>query len=194
MGVEAMRGGAVDQYPRLQKVHRMLVVLNQALTQAEQEGSPGITVMIVRHDGPEVGVYLQVWIESELTERRISLAEELHLSGGETVSLFRWAEAAGYIRPNYGSSGPNVDIPTPHLEYLEPEGYELIGELPDPVKRLMLSLEAAEATIEARQDLRPEQKEAARKALEELKHFLRGLPPGVAVEVGAAFFRGVFGG
>jgi hypothetical protein len=58
----------------------------------------------------------------------------------------------------------------------------------------MISLDAIEAAISAREDLRPEQKSQATRALEELKLFLRGLPPGIAVEVGAAFLRGFYGG
>jgi hypothetical protein len=77
---------------------------------------------------------------------------------------------------------------------LQTPGYVLIGELPDPTELLLQRLEAMQAAVAARQDLQPEQKRQATRVLEKLKHFLRGLPPGVAVEVGSAFFRGIFGG
>jgi hypothetical protein len=162
----------VERYPRLQKVQRMLVVLDQALRQAEQGGSPGITAMIVR-EGPDVGVHLLVWLDTEATERRINLAKELGLSGGETVGLFRWAEAAGFIRPNYGDGGPNVNIPTPSLEYLQPEGYELIGELPDPQERLALILEAAIRAVQRDDSLDEAAKKRRVDWFEELKIVVR---------------------
>jgi hypothetical protein len=62
--------------------------------------------------------------------------------------------------------------------------------VPDPGELLLLRLDAIQAAIEARQDLRPEEKEHATRALKELKHFLRCLPPGIVVEVASTFFRG----
>ena len=126
----------MERYPRLQKVQRMLVVLDQALTQAEQEGDPGIRVFVVWR-GSNVGVELLHGTH------RIKLAEELGLSGGETVGLFRWAESAGYLCPNYGRSGRDSEAPLGVLEHLETEGYELIGEMPNPEDGLALILEAA---------------------------------------------------
>ena len=185
--------GAVEGYPRLQRLQKILDVLDRTITEAERQGDPEVRVFIARGAG-EAKVELSYFRQEDLTDRRVNLAEALGLGGGETVSLFGLAESAGYIRPNYGMGGPGAQASMAVLDHLETSGYELIGELPNPGERLMLSLEAAEAAIDARQDLGPEQKEVARRALEELKHFLRGLPPGVAVEVGSTFFRGMFGG
>ena len=57
----------------------------------------------------------------------------------------------------------------------------------------MLRLDTIQVAIDARPDLPPKQKERASRALEELKHFIRGLPPGIVVEVASAFFREMFG-
>ncbi len=97
----------MERYPRLQKVQRMLDVLDRTITQAERQGDPGVHVQIVR-GGNEAGVRLSYFNHEELNARQVDLAEELGLSGGETVGLFRWAESAVYIRPNYGGVGRDV--------------------------------------------------------------------------------------
>ena len=123
----------MERYPRLQKVQRMLVVLEQALKQAERGSNPGVTILLVR-GGDQAGVYLRV-VSAGSVMQETSLAEELGLSGGEAVGLFRWAESEGYVRPNYGVSAqisPSAEVPTAGLDHLETKGYELIGDLPDP--------------------------------------------------------------
>jgi hypothetical protein len=182
----------VERFPRLLKVQNLLNVLDRAIAEAERQGDPQVVILMARGAG-EAQVELR-YAQGGLGDRHVNLAEELGLSSGETVGLFRWAEREGYIRPSYDSSGPQAETATAFLEHLESKGYELLGELPDPAERLLLSLQAMEAAIDARQDLRPEQKELATKALEELKEFLRGLPPGIAVEVGSAVFRSSFFG
>lgn len=93
------------QYPRLQKVQRMLDVLNRTIKEAEQQGGdPEVRILIAR-GGDEAKVDLSYFRQGDFTSRHVNLAEELGLSGGETVGLFRWAESEGYIRPNYGSGG-----------------------------------------------------------------------------------------
>jgi hypothetical protein len=89
----------------LQKVQRMLVVLEQAIKQAERGSNPGVTILLVR-GGDQAGVYLRV-VGADSVMQEISLAEELGLSGGETVGLFSWAESEGYVRPNYGGFDSN---------------------------------------------------------------------------------------
>jgi hypothetical protein len=162
----------VERYPRLQKVQKMLDVLDRIITEAERQGDPGIHVQITR-GGDEAGVRLHYFNHDELAARQVELAEELGLSGGETVGLFRWAEAAGYIRPNYGSVGRDVQGPTASLEYLQPEGYELIGELPDPQERLALVLEAAARTVQKDAGLDPTEKKSRIDWLEEMKFVVR---------------------
>ncbi len=133
-----------------------------------------------------MGVYLYVWLETELQSRRIALSEELGLSGGETVGLFRWAEAADYINPNYGSVGRDVQLASAFLEYLEPEGYELIGELPSPQERLALILEAAIEAVQRYASLDQHEKKRRVDWLEEAKFVVRTF----GVEVAKAVLRG----
>ena len=156
----------MERYPRLQKVQRMLGVINRALTEAEHAGDPGIHVFVVR-DGSNVGVELLH------AAHRINLAEELGLSGGETVGLFRWAESAGYVRPNYGRGGRDSEALLGVLEHLETEGYELIGELPNPEERLALILDAAIQTVQRDQSLKPEERQRRIDWFEEAKFVVR---------------------
>jgi hypothetical protein len=177
----------VERYPRLQKVQRMLVALDQALKQAELGSNPGVTILLVR-GGDQAGVYLRV-IGADGILQQISLAEELGLSGGETVGLFRWAESEGYVRPNYGGSGyisPGAEVPTAGLDHLETRGYELIGELPDPQERLELILEAAIRAVQRDNSLDEAAKKRRVDWFEELKIVIRTL----GIEGAKAVLRG----
>jgi hypothetical protein len=177
----------VERYPRLQKVQRMLGVLDQVLKQAERGTNPGVTILLVQ-GGDQAGVYLRVAGATWVTQD-ISLAEELGLSGGETVGLFRWAESEGYIRPTYGGStsiSPGAEVPTAGLYHLETKGYELIGELPDPQERLALVLDAAIQAVQRDQSLKPEERQRRIDWFEEAKFVVRTF----GVEVAKAVWRG----
>jgi hypothetical protein len=169
----------MEQYPRVQKVQRMLDVINRTITEAEREGAPGVQALTV-WEGPEVGVHLRYGSHT------VELAGELGLSGGEVVGLFGWAESAGYVRPHYGTSGRHSEAPMGLLYHLEDAGYEQIGELPDPQERLALILEAAIQTT--RKDGRLDDTEKRRRIdlFEEAKFVVRTL----GVEVAKAVWRG----
>jgi hypothetical protein len=98
----------MEQYPRVQKVQRMLDVINRTITEAEREGAPGVQALTV-WEGPEVGVHLRYGSHT------VELAGELGLGGGEVVGLFGWrsprvtsdrttAQAGGTPRPLWASS------------------------------------------------------------------------------------------
>ena len=160
--------------PRLQNVQWMLGVLEQALKQAERGSNPGVTILLVR-GGDQAGVYLRV-VGADSVMQQISLAEELGLSGGETVGLFRWAESEGYVRSDYGGStqiSPGSEVPTAGLDHLETKGYELIGELPDPQERLALILEAAIRAVQRDSSLDEAAKKRRVDWFEELKIVVR---------------------
>ena len=44
----------MEQYPRVQKLQRMLGVINRTITEAEREGATGVRALTV-FEGPEVG-------------------------------------------------------------------------------------------------------------------------------------------
>jgi hypothetical protein len=177
---------AVERYPRLQKVQRMLDVLDRTITEAERQGGdPEVKILIAR-GGREARVDLSYFHQEELNARHVNLAEELGLSVGETVGLFRWAESEGYIRPNYGSGSRDADTAFAVLDHLESAGYELIGELPDPQERLALVLDAAILAVRRDQSLTPEQRQQRIDWFEEAKFVVRTF----GVEVAKAVWRG----
>ena len=178
----------MEQNPRQQNVQRMLGIINQAITQAERGNNPGVTILVAP-GGDQAGVYLRIVIGADIPMQRIALAEELGLSGGETVGLFKWAESEGYVRPNYGGSSqvsPGTEVPAAGLDHLETKGYELIGELPNPQERLAVILEAAIRAVQRDDSL----DEAAKKRqvgwFEELKIVVRTF----GIEVAKAVWRG----
>jgi hypothetical protein len=175
----------VEGYPRLLKVQKMLSVLDRAIKEAEQGGDPEVRVWIARGSG-ESKVDLSYYCEEGVHTHHVNLVEELGLSGGETVGLFRWAESEGYIRPNYGSGSRTANIVTATLEHLETEGYELIGELPDPEERLALILDAAIQAVQRDQTLEPEERQRRIDWFEEAKFVVRTF----GVEVAKAVWRG----
>ena len=173
-----------EEYPRLQKVQRMLEVIDRALKEAENQGDPEVRVRLVRGGGAaKVELTYRDW--EARTSRNIDLVEELGLGIGETIGLFRWAESEGYIRPRYGSSGRGGQAAIGVLDHLESKGYELIGELPDPQKHLSLILDAAMAAAVQAAD-RPEEKKKWQGLREDFRFVLRTL----GVEGAKAVLRG----
>jgi hypothetical protein len=67
---------------------------------------------------------------------------------------------------------------------LTEKGLRAIGELPEPQDELLRRLDSIEKAIQDLGDsASPEERKKAAQAVEELKHFIRGLPPGAAVEL-----------
>jgi hypothetical protein len=176
----------VNQYPRQLKLQRMLEVLHRTITEAERrQGDPEVRVMIAR-GSDRAGVHLSYHDAETYATHNINLGEELGFGSGETIGLFRWAESEGYIRPNYGSLGRDVQTPMAVLDHLEREGYELIGELPDPQERLALILEATIQAVQRDADLDPQERKPLVDWLEEAKFVIRTS----GVEVAKAVLRG----
>lgn len=169
----------MEEYPRLQKAQRMLESLNRALTDAEQEGMSGVMVTVVRgHPFPKVIL--------NVGGRQTDLADNLGLSGAETVGLFGWLESAGYIKPHFGDRARNAPWLMGSLEYLEREGYELIGELPNPQDRLAFVLEAAIRATRKDASLGEDEKKRRIDWFEEAKIAVRTL----TIEVAKGVWKG----
>jgi hypothetical protein len=178
----------LDEYPRLQNLQRMLGVIHGAITQAERGSNPGVTIL-VNPGGNQAGVYLRVVGAADMGMQETSLAEVLGLSGGETVSLFKWAESEGYVCPNYGGSVPissGTEAQAAGLDHLETRGYELIGELPDPQERIVIILEGAIRAVQRDDRLDDAEKKKRVDLLEEAKWVVRTF----AIEVAKAVWRG----
>ena len=96
-----------------------------------------------------------------------------------------------YINARYKSEydgGPPFTISW--IRGLSERGLQVIEEMPDPQAETMKLLDDIAQAIRTLDDEEapPEQKKVAERAISELKHFLRGLPPGVATEVGSRIF------
>ncbi len=102
---------------------KLLRYFYEELEAAFERGEPDLILQISRVAG-EAGVYIMPTMFGE----RKNVAEELELgSGARAVSLLRRLDDEGYLRLNYGSSGPDVDIPTPTIEYIPDRGLLEIG-------------------------------------------------------------------
>jgi predicted ArsR family transcriptional regulator len=117
------------------------------------------------------------------------VAEQLGLNGAQAYSLIERLVQDQYIRGkterySTGSMGRAV------VYGLTNKGLALIGRVPHPNEELLEALDNIAAAIEGLQGAQPEQKTLARKALGELKHFARSLPPEAASEL----FKQLFGG
>ena len=73
---------------------------------------------------------------------------------------------------------------------LSPEGTREVGEMPDPAEDLARRLDEAARATEEREDVPDAQKTVARRVLKDLGYFVRGPPPGAAVEFGSRLTGG----
>jgi len=113
-------------------------------------------------------------------------------AAGHANRLMRLTDE-GYINARFGGgskTGPPFDFIW--IKGLSEKGYQAIEALPDPQTRTLELLDGIAEAIRTLNDQEapPEQKRVAERALNELKHFLRGLPPGAATEIGSRIFGG----
>jgi hypothetical protein len=156
-----------EEYPILTDGQKMLRYFYEELEAAYGRGEPDLRLLISRVYG-QAGVYLI----PEMSERK-DVAEELELgSGARTVSLLGRLDNEGYLRLNYGSSGPNVDHPIVTIEYIPDRGLIEIGQLPHPDERLAAALQRTRDAVE-QGDLPPSQKGSVLEALDKTITALR---------------------
>jgi hypothetical protein len=154
-----------EKYPILTDGQKMLRYFYEELEAAYGRGEPDLRLLISRVYG-QVGVYLM----PEMSERK-DVAEELELgSGARTVSLLRRLDNEGYLRLNYGSSGPDGDLPIATIEYIPDRGLIEIGQLPHPDERLAAALQHTRDAVE--QSDRPD-KDSVLEALDKTITVLR---------------------
>lgn len=171
-------------YRQQERMQRMLRLLYDALQEALESGEVQLMVAFYAHDGGRLEVY----------DTNLDIGEALGVSASEAAALLRQLGRDGYIHLDYGSQGPRADFGLVSLDYFTEKGKVGIEELPDPRERLIESLDAIAAALASSKALTPDQKRSGTRTAQELKHFLRGLPPGAAVEVGSTFMRGMFEG
>jgi hypothetical protein len=121
--------------------------------------------------------------------------EQEGMSGPEAVSLFQQLAEDGYVALNYPlrvSDRSPWTVAAPRG--LTRRGLLQIGELPaDPDARLLGSLAALERAIR-QLDVPDERKYPAIEAAEELRDFVRALPPETAVWLSRIAIAGMAGG
>ena len=120
-------------------------------------------------------------------------AEQVYRQAAGHVNRLRRLVDEGYINARYGShhkGGPPFN--ELWMRGLTERGLQLIEELPDPQAEMLDLLDDIAEAIRTLGDAEapPEQKRLAERAVDELKHFLRGLPPEVATELGSRIFGG----
>lgn len=113
-------------------------------------------------------------------------AQAMQKHMGEQMNLFLNLVDEGYIHAdvNRGSykGGPPFTFAT--MRGLTEKGLRAIGELPKPQDELLRRLDRIEKAIQELGDsASPDERQKATRAVKELKHFVRGLPPSAAVEV-----------
>jgi hypothetical protein len=89
---------------------------------------------------------------------------------------------------NEGLIDADIHKPIEELSFTSATVRGLIQELPDPNRALLDRLDAMTVAIQELRDVPPEEKEAAEKALEELKDFVRKVTPAAAVQFLAELF------
>jgi hypothetical protein len=151
--------------------------------------------------------YIHEWVAEQHTQGNYSpmLAfynvnrwgeEQEGMNGPEAVSLFQRLVEDGYISLNYPLKASG-ELPwiVAALRGLTRRGLLQIGELPvDPDARLLGGLGALERAIRELDVPDEGKKYAAIEAAQELRNFVRTLPPETAVWLGRVAIAGVTGG
>lgn len=157
-----------EEYRQLTDGQKMLPYFYEELEAALERGEPDLVLQITTFAG-EAGVYIMPATAAGLK----NVSEELGLgSGARAVSLLRRLDDEGYLRLNYGSSAPDVDIPTPKMEYIPDRGLFEIGELPHPDERFAAAIQRTREVVE-QSDLPEGQKGSVLKALDKAITVLR---------------------
>jgi hypothetical protein len=133
-----------EEYRQLTDGQKMLRYFYEELETGFERGEPDLILQISRFAG-EAAVYIRPGTTGGLK----NVAEELGMdSEARAVSLLRRLHDEGYLRLNYGSSGPNADILTPTIEYIPDKGLFEIGELPHPDERFAAAIQRTRDIVE----------------------------------------------
>ena len=152
------------EYSQQAKIHGMIELLHRELQKANEQGRPRC-VSTTGQGGSDVGVN----VGSGPTA-----AQALGVSGGESVSLFRYVCSQGCVL-----TSPQSDLSRSFsmvtVESISNRGLLEIGELPDPQQRFLMGLQAAIQAIREDDRINPEDKEKGIDWLEEGKQLGRPL-------------------
>ena len=107
----------------------------------------------------------------------------------EQINLFLTLVREGLIDADIHKSVEHLPFLNATVRGLSGRGLQMIQELPDPDRSLLDRLDDMTVVIKGLQDVPEEDKDAAEKALEELKEFARKFGPAAAVQILAALTK-----
>ncbi len=176
------------EYTQLTKRLRMLKFLHRALEESRERGD--LTLTLEFYNPPPRNDDLQLYNTLPYDDpprltifgTKVDVAQELGIGGAEAIDLLKVLDTEEYILLDYGSSGPFVDADTINVDFTE-KGHAAIEMLRDPNGTLLGRLDAAAEAIRSLNSVDLDEKQPAMNAVEELKHFVRKLPPETAVEL-----------
>lgn len=160
-------------------------------TYPEQEARRAI-LRNLKHRLEDRVAYRSLELVLQLRREVSKIAEETDLSLEETARILRTLAQESYIHAEFGSPTGMYSFNMVKVYDLLDRGRIEIGELPDPQAEMTALLDNLAEAIRTLNDEEapPEQKKVAERAVNELKHFLRGLPSGVATELGFRILGG----
>ena len=120
-----------------------------------------------------------------ISETRLDVPKSLGSNAVETIERLRELDIDGYVRLQTGKHGFDAGGLV-GVAFTE-KGLTAVRKLPDPQEDVLERLDAIADAIRSLQGVSNEEKKTAINAVEELKHFARGLPPGIVVELGTRF-------
>lgn len=176
------------EYPQLTKRLEVLEFLHRTLDESRDRGGHGVVLEFYNphpHEGLESYNTLPSYGDPpRLTVfgTKVDVAQELGISGAETIDLLRNLETEECIHLDYTSNGPYVDAGEVTVDFTE-KGRAAVGVLPEPNGTLLEKLDAIAEAINDLQGVRSDEKKSAIEAVEELKLFVRVLPSESAIEL-----------
>ncbi len=176
------------EYPNLTKRLEMLQFLHRALEEHQNRGDVGLVLEFYNpppHEGLDSYNTLPRYDAAPrmtVFGTKVDVAQELGMGGAEAIDLLKDLETDEYLNLSYAGSGPYVDAGEVVVDFTE-KGLNAIGVLPDPNETLLARLDDIAQALSNLEGVRLEEKRSAIAAVEELKHFVRALPPQSAVEL-----------
>jgi hypothetical protein len=184
---QVLREEAPLERTQLTKRLRMLEFLHRAYDESRDRGDPTLMLEFYNpppHDDLESYNTLPYEDPPRLTVfgTRVDVAQELGIGGTEAINLFKDLDTEEYILLDYGSGGPYIDAGTVSVSFTE-KGHTAIEVLHNPNETLLGRLGAIAEAIRGLQGVHPDEKQPAIEAVEELRDFIRALPPETTIEL-----------
>jgi hypothetical protein len=176
------------EYPHLAKRLQMLQFLHRALEEHQNRGDVGLVLEFYNpppHEGLDSYNTLPRYDAAPrmtVFGTKVDVAQELGTSGAEAIDLLKDLETEEYLNLNYAGSGPYVDAGEVVVDFTE-KGLSAIGVLTDPNETLLAKLDDIAQALSDLEGVPLDEKRSAIAAVEDLKHFVRALPPQSAVEL-----------